>query len=157
MAGLTTVAAVVVLLLLTRGVHDVAQATVAGLVTGAYFALGATGLSIVYGTLRLPNFAHGDLLTFGVSMAFWMSSAGLPFLAAAAVGLVFTAVLTVAIEFVLWRPMRARRASLFQLILITIGTFLPHPQWNSVHLGWPAADTARGCNSVGYVSRAVHR
>ncbi|HEY8685635.1 MAG TPA: hypothetical protein VIO57_08520, partial [Chloroflexota bacterium] len=33
MAGLTTVAAVVVLLLLTRGVHDVAQATVAGLVT----------------------------------------------------------------------------------------------------------------------------
>ncbi len=121
MAGLTTVAAVVVLLLLTRGVHDVAQATVAGLVTGAYFALGATGLSIVYGTLRLPNFAHGDLLTFGVYMAFWMSSAGLPFLAAAAVGLVFTAVLTVAIEFVLWRPMRARRASLFQLILITIG------------------------------------
>jgi neutral amino acid transport system permease protein len=132
--GLLAVTAVVVLLLLTRGVHDVAQATVAGLVTGAYFALGATGLSIVYGTLRLPNFAHGDLLTFGVYIAFWASTAGLPFLVAAAAGLAITAVLTVATELVLWRPMRARRASLFQLILITIGlSFLIR---NSIQFIW---------------------
>jgi neutral amino acid transport system permease protein len=132
--GLAAVALVLILLLLTRSVHDVAQATVAGLVTGSYFALGAIGLSIVYGTLRLPNFAHGDLLTFGVYIAFWASSSGLPFLLAAAVGLALTAVLTVASEFALWRPMRTRRASLFQLILVTIGlSFLIR---NSIQFIW---------------------
>jgi len=43
-------------------------------------------------------------------------------------------VLTVATEFVLWRPMRARHASLFQLILITIGlAFLIR---NSIQFVW---------------------
>jgi neutral amino acid transport system permease protein len=79
------------------------------------------GLSIVYGTLRLPNFAHGDFLTFGAYMTFWAGAAGVPFLVAAAVGVLLTATLGVASELVLWRPMRAKQASLFQLILITIG------------------------------------
>lgn len=132
--ALAVVAVLVIFLLLTHGVHDVAQATIAGLVTGAYFALGAIGLSVVYGTLRLPNFAHGDLLTFGMYMAFWATSSGISFLPAAVLALALTAVLTVTTEFVLWRPMRARRASLFQLILITIGlSFLIR---NGIQLVW---------------------
>lgn len=111
----------VLLMIASRGLQAVAQATIAGLVTGSYFALGAIGLSIVYGTLRLPNFAHGDFLTFGVYMAFWTSAAGVPILASAAIGILLTAALGVTSELVLWRPMRAKRASLFQLILITIG------------------------------------
>jgi neutral amino acid transport system permease protein len=124
----------VALMIVSRGLQSVAQATIAGLITGAYFALGAIGLSLVYGTLRLPNFAHGDFLTFGVYMAFWVGAAGIPFLPAAVAGILLTAVLGVASELVLWRPMRARRASLFQLILITIGlSFLIR---NSIQFFW---------------------
>lgn len=119
--AIAVVVAGVVIMIASRGLHDVAQATIAGLVTGSYFALGAIGLSIVYGTLRLPNFAHGDFLTFGVYMALWVSSAGIPILLAATAGVLLTSALSVASELVLWRPMRTKRASLFQLILITIG------------------------------------
>jgi neutral amino acid transport system permease protein len=132
--GLIVLGLVIVIMVSTRGLQNVAQVTIAGLVTGAYFALGAVGLSIVYGTLRLPNFAHGDFLTFGAYMALWAGGAGLTFLAAAAVGILLTAVLGVATELVLWRPMRARQASLFQLILITIGlAFLIR---NTIQLFW---------------------
>ena len=41
------------------------QATLNGLVSAGYFALGAVGLTLVYGVLHLVNFAHGDMLTFG--------------------------------------------------------------------------------------------
>src|SRR5690348_18198649 len=111
--------AVVLIALLTRGWQEFAQATIAGLVTGSYFALGAVGLSLVYGILRLPNFAQGDFLTFGVYMALWAMTFGLVFPLAAAVGILLTAGLGVVTEFLLWRPMRRRRASLFQVILIT--------------------------------------
>src|SRR6266568_1275377 len=36
-----------------------------GLVTGSVIALAAAGISIVYGILRLVNFAYGDYMTFG--------------------------------------------------------------------------------------------
>lgn len=158
MVGLVMAAAVLSVLLLTRGVHDVAQAAVAGLVTGAYFALGAIGLSIVYGTLRLPNFAHGDFLTFGVYMAFWASSAGMSFPVSAVAGIVLTAMLAVVFEFVLWRPMRARQASLFQLILITIGlSFLIRNGIQFIWGGQPqtlAVDVTTSVNFLGlYVGR----
>lgn len=132
--ALAVVLLTVLLMVASRGLQVVAQATIAGLVTGSYFALGAIGLSLVYGTLRLPNFAHGDFLTFGVYMAFWTSAAGLPILASAAIGILLTAALGVTSELVLWRPMRAKGASLFQLILITIGlSFLIR---NGIQLVW---------------------
>ena len=40
-----------------------------GVAFGAILALGAIGLSLVYGILGLSNFAHGDFLTFGAFMA----------------------------------------------------------------------------------------
>jgi branched-subunit amino acid ABC-type transport system permease component len=41
------------------------QFLVDGLVTGAILAIAAVGVSLVYGVLRLVNFAHGDYLTWG--------------------------------------------------------------------------------------------
>src|SRR6266853_5752811 len=62
------IALVLVALVLTLVVGPVAagQATLNGLVGAGYFALGAVGLTLVYGVIRLINFAHGDLLTFGM-------------------------------------------------------------------------------------------
>jgi neutral amino acid transport system permease protein len=109
-------------LVAAKGPHAAAQTTVNGVVTGTYFALGAVGLALVFGILRLVNFAHGDMLTFAAYIALLFSTTfRLPIVAAMAVGVLATAVLAVASEFLLWRPMRARRAGAFQLLLITIG------------------------------------
>lgn len=113
---------ILAVLVAIRGAHDVAQTTVNGIVTGTYFALGAVGLALVFGVLRLVNFAHGDMLTFAAYMALLFSTTvGLPIVPAMAIGAIGTAVLAVVLELVLWRPMRGKGAGSFQLLLITIG------------------------------------
>jgi branched-chain amino acid transport system permease protein len=44
--------------------------TVWGVMLGGIVALGAIGLTLVYGVLRFPNFAHGELVTVGAYAAF---------------------------------------------------------------------------------------
>ena len=44
--------------------------TVWGVMLGGIIALGAIGLTLVYGVLRFPNFAHGELVTVGAYAAF---------------------------------------------------------------------------------------
>jgi neutral amino acid transport system permease protein len=116
------VAALFVLLVALEGGRAAGQATVNGLVSGTTFALGAVGLALVYGVLRLVNFAHGDMLTFGAYAAFLVNvTLGLPIVVAGLGAVAATAALAVAGEHVLWRPMRAQRAGLFQLLLVAIG------------------------------------
>ncbi|MBB4661942.1 ABC transporter permease subunit [Conexibacter arvalis] len=116
------VAAIALVLIVAYGIHDVAQRGVNGLVSGSYFALGAVGLTLVYGTLRLVNFAHGDLLTFGAYMAFLANVTwGVPIVLATLFAVVATAALGVLSERVMWRPMRGRGAGMLQLLLMTLG------------------------------------
>lgn len=105
-----------------KGAHLVAEVGLAGLSTGAIYALGAVGLTLVYGTLKLVNFAHGDFLTFGAYMAFLMNVTwGLPLAPAIVFAMVMTAVLGIATEKIMWAPMRAKGAGLLQLVLMSIG------------------------------------
>ena len=46
-----------------------------GLVAGSLYALMASGLSLVWGTLRMFNFAHGTLLMLGAYAAWYVSDA----------------------------------------------------------------------------------
>ncbi len=46
---------------------------VSGIVTGSYIALGAIGLGLVYNISKVPNFAHGELLTLGAYFALWIN------------------------------------------------------------------------------------
>ncbi len=112
----------VVVAVVHRGGHAFAQTTLNGLTSGAYFALGAVGLTFVYGSLRLINFAHGDFLTFGAYMAFVMNvTLGLPLVVALPFAMVTTALLGALTEKVMWSPMRKRGAGTFQLILMAVG------------------------------------
>ena len=120
--ALALLALVALVLIVAYGLEAVAQRTVNGVVSGSYFALGAVGLTLVYGTLRLVNFAHGDLLTFGAYLAFLANITwGLPLVAAALFAVLGTALLGVVTELIMWRPMRARGAGLLQLMLMTLG------------------------------------
>jgi neutral amino acid transport system permease protein len=100
------------------------QATLNGLVAAGYFALGAVGLTLVFGILRLVNFAHGDFLTVGAYVALGMVAAGLPFWAAALVSLVITAAMAVLLDRIVWQPMRRAGTSTLQLFLSAIGLAL---------------------------------
>jgi branched-chain amino acid transport system permease protein len=109
-------------LALANGWLEVGQVTVNGIVAGSYLALGAIGLTLVYGVLRLVNFAHGDMLTFGAYIALLVNvHYGMPFLAAVVLAIAATSLLGVVFELTLWRPMRGRGAALPQLLLITVG------------------------------------
>jgi neutral amino acid transport system permease protein len=119
---LAIVALVALALIASDGLQALAQRTVNGLVSGSYFALGAVGLTLVYGTLRLVNFAHGDLLTFGAYVAFLANVTwGMPIALAALIAVACAAALGVLTERIMWRPMRAKGAGLLQLMLMTLG------------------------------------
>jgi neutral amino acid transport system permease protein len=69
---------IAVVLIVLRGPVAAGQTTLNGLVAAGYFALGAVGLTLVFGSLRIINFAHGDFLTLGAYLTLGMSSFGLP-------------------------------------------------------------------------------
>ncbi len=96
-----------------------------GLVTGSVIALAAAGISIVYGILRLVNFAYGDYMTFGAFAGILFNvKLGLPIVLAAVLAMAATALLSVALELVLWRRLRAKSAGFMSLFLVSVGLAL---------------------------------
>ena len=121
-AAFAVIGVIVLVLIAAEGLHAVAQAGLNGLTLGVIYALGAVGLTLVYGILRLVNFAHGDFLTFGAYMAYLVNVTwGLPLVAGIFFAMATTALLGLLSERVMWRPMRAKGAGWLQLLLMTIG------------------------------------
>ena len=109
-------------LVVSQGLHDVLQTSLNGLSLGAIYALGAVGLTLVYGILKLTNFAHGDYLTFGAYMAYLVNVTwGAPLVVAVFWAMAATAILGLFFERTLWGPMRKRKAGFLQLILMSLG------------------------------------
>lgn len=106
--------------------NRVAQLLVEGIKFGAIIAITAVGLSLVFGTTRLINFAHGEYVTFGAVAAFYLSSAGgpLPLVLAAVLAMGLTALLAGGIELTVWRPMRRKGTGLIQMFIVAIGLSL---------------------------------
>ena len=116
---------IVLVLIALEGLHEVAQRGLFGLSTGSIYALGAVGLTLVYGILKLTNFAHGDFLAFGAYMAYVVNiSWGLPLVVGVLFAMVMTALLGVFLEKIMWSPMRGKGAGVLQLILMSIGLAL---------------------------------
>ena len=113
---------ILAILILFHGLHDVSQRGLNGLSLGAIYALGAVGLTLVYGILKLVNFAHGDFLTFGAYMAYLVNVTwDLPLVFAIAFAIAATALLGIGFEKTMWAPMRKRGAGMLQLLLMTLG------------------------------------
>lgn len=105
--------------------EQLAQRIVEGIRFGAFFAVGAVGLSLIFGVTGLVNFAHGELVTFGALAAWylnvWGSGPQLHLVPAALLALVLCGFLGAANEKGLWRPLRGRGAGLVAMLLISIG------------------------------------
>jgi neutral amino acid transport system permease protein len=122
LVALLVLALVGLALIIGEGLQPFAQRTINGLVAGSYFALGAIGLTLVYGILKLVNFAHGDFLTFGAYVAFLFNvTIGMPLIAALLIAVAVTALLSIALELIMWGPMRRRKAGILQLLLMSLG------------------------------------
>jgi len=104
---------------------QVLQRVATGLRFGLVIALGAIGLSLIFGTTGLTNFAHSELITFGaLSTYFFTAIAGLPFLLAAALGLVASAAFGYLNDRGLWQPLRRRGTGLIAMMIVSIGLSL---------------------------------
>lgn len=83
------------------------QQLVNGLILGSVYALLALGYTMVYGIIKLINFAHGDLYMMGAFIGYYLINAlQLNFFLALILTMVFTACLGVLIEFLAYRPLR---------------------------------------------------
>ena len=73
-------------------------------------ALAALGLSLVFGTTGLTNFAHGELITFGAVTTFlFQDQWGWAFIPAAILGVVLSGAFGYANDVFLWKPLRGPR------------------------------------------------
>jgi len=98
---------------------------------GAQLALGALGVTLVYGILRFSNFAHGDTMAFGtmatILVTWGLQARGVSFgplptaLIALPVGILATALLLLATDRVVYRFYRAQRAAPVILLIVSIG------------------------------------
>lgn len=78
-----------------------------GLSLGSLYALIAIGYTMVYGILRLINFAHGEIFMMGAYLAFYlMTLFVLPWFAAFVVALGITCILGMGVEKIAYRPLR---------------------------------------------------
>ena len=82
------------------------EQTINGLQTGSIYALIALGYTMVYGIVKLINFAHGDILMIGAYLTFIAVSNGMPLIIAIILSIIFCAVLGVIIDFFAYRPLR---------------------------------------------------
>ena len=93
-----------------------------GLLLGLLLALGAIGLSLVYGTTGLSNFAHAEQVTLGGFLVYVFGiQLGLPFVLAAVIAVAICALTGTVQDRLIWQPLRRRGLGLTQLMVVTIG------------------------------------
>jgi neutral amino acid transport system permease protein len=95
-----------------------------GLNFGLLLGLAAIGLSLVFGTTGLPNFAHGEMVTFGAVMALMLVSLNVPIWLAIPGAIALGALAGWGMDAGLWKPLRGRSIGLVQLMIVSIGLSL---------------------------------
>jgi branched-chain amino acid transport system permease protein len=107
------------------------QVLISGLVLGSVYALGAIGITLIFGILRFAHFAHGDMMTMGAFIAFvfagLFAGAGIHvgFLPTGFVvlpiAMVLTAIIALGIDRLCYAPLRKRGAKPVTLLIASIG------------------------------------
>jgi branched-chain amino acid transport system permease protein len=98
---------------------------IAGLNLGVLLAMAAIGLSLIYGTTALNNFAHGEMVTLGALLAFTFNKLmGLDLVLSALLTMVLVAASGWLQDASIWRPLRKRRVGLTQMMIVSIGLSL---------------------------------
>ncbi len=92
---------------------------------GAVYALIALGYTMVYGIIRLINFAHGDIFMIGAFIGFLIAAGlGFPFFLTLPLTMILTALVGVAIERVAYRKLRNAHRMSMVITALGVGIFL---------------------------------
>lgn len=109
----------------TSFVDQLLSRTVNGLNFGLMLALAAIGLSLVFGTTGLSNFAHGEMVTFGAIAALFLSAGtGWSIWIAIPLAIILSGLFGLAMDAGIWRPLRRRGLGIVQLMIVSIGLSL---------------------------------
>jgi len=103
-------------------IEKVAQRAADGVRLGLIIALCSVGLSLVFGTTGLTNFAHGEMITFGGLMAFFFNvTIGIPLLIIAPVVVVLGGAFGYAFDWVIFARLRKRSIGLISQLVVSVG------------------------------------
>jgi neutral amino acid transport system permease protein len=101
------------------------QLAVEGLKLGLIIAITSIGLSLIFGTTGLVNFAHGELVSFGALIGYFFNvTLGIHLIPATVLAIAFGALTGAALDRGLWRPLRRRGTSLIAMLVVSIGLSL---------------------------------
>jgi branched-chain amino acid transport system permease protein len=102
-----------------------------GLAYGAQLALGALGVTLIYGILRFSNFAHGDLMAFGtmitILVTWWLMSMGVSFgplptaLLALPIGILGAVAMALLIDRLVFRFYRTQKSAGIVFVMASVG------------------------------------
>ena len=103
------------------------QQLVNGLILGSVYALLALGYTMVYGIIKLINFAHGDIYMMGAFVGYFLiNSLHLNFFLALIFAMIGTAALGVLVEFLAYRPLRNSTRIAALITAIGVSFFLEY-------------------------------
>ena len=104
------------------------QSIINGLNQGAIYALIALGYTMVYGIIRMINFAHGDFIMVGAYTLFYtiqlMVAHGMPAWLSVLVAVVICVCVGVAVEIIAYRPVRGAGSMSALITALAMSVFL---------------------------------
>lgn len=106
-------------------VAELTRLTIDGIRFGLIIAITGVGLSLIFGTTGLTNFAHGELVTLGAVIA-WVINVklGVQLIPATILAVIVGVGIGILNELGLWRPLRRRRTGLIAMLVVSIGLSL---------------------------------
>jgi branched-chain amino acid transport system permease protein len=109
----------------TGKIDQIPQLIFEGISFGLIIAITSVGLSLIFGTTGLVNFAHGEQVTFGAIVAYWFNvDLGMHLVPAAILAIAVGAASGALLDTVLWKPLRNRGMSLVAMMIVSIGLSL---------------------------------
>jgi len=112
------------------------QILVNGLIAGAIYALVAAGFSLIYSTTKFVHFAHGGVIALSAYMLYlFYSLFGLNFWLAVILAIISGILIGLAIDYLIYRPLRARRASPVIILIASVATLLILESINLIFFG----------------------
>ena len=135
------------------------QQVVNALSAGSLYALMAVGLAMVFGILRLINFAHGDLMMIAAYVAVFCIGAGLPLLVSLPIIVGGTVVVGLLMERVAYRPIRGAPDVAVLLSSFAVGQILQNGTLLTTRLAnkpqliaFPSPDLLSGVVTIGAIT-----
>jgi branched-chain amino acid transport system permease protein len=133
------------------------QTTLGGLAIGCIYSLIALGISMIIRATDILHFAQGEMLMIGSMMglsAYWLH--GMPFVLVLLAGTIGGGLVSMAIEFFIYRRLRLRRVSLINIMIATLGVSIVLQNvarlvWGSEPLRYPSLFASSGLVFAGFV------